>query len=90
MTPLKQSIVWTAVLLYHRLKLATRMNHRYRLDSTICCTGVIHKLAFYYKNSIESISTIVGRIYNRALTACRLNEIEYYLCEKADNRIFKL
>ena len=94
MTLLKQSIAWTAVLLYHRLKLTAKTNHRYRLESTTFCTGVIHKLAFYYKNSIDSICTIVGdngrntkRIYNRALIACRLNDIEYYLCKKTDNRI---
>ena len=95
MTSLKQFIAWTAVLLYHRLKLAARTNHRYRLDLTTFCTGVIHKLAFYFKNSIKSISITVGvngrntkRICNRALIDSRFYETEYYLCKKLDNRRF--
>mmetsp|Transcript_47432 Transcript_47432/g.51232 ORF Transcript_47432/g.51232 Transcript_47432/m.51232 type:complete len:180 (-) Transcript_47432:170-709(-) len=95
MISLKMSIAWTATLLYHCLKLAARTNHRYRLDSTIFCIGLIKSSPFVIKNSMESISTIFrdnGKntkcIYNRALIACRLNVIEYYLCKKADNRIF--
>ena len=95
MTPLKQSIVWTAVLLYHRLKVPARSKNRYRLDLAIFCTGVIHKLAFYFKNTIESISKIVGfkgtntkHIYNITLIRCRYFEIEHYISKKADNRIF--
>ena len=95
MTPLKQSIVWTVVLLSHPLKVAARTKNRYRLDLAIFCTGVIHKLAFYSKNSMESISKIVGvkgtntkRIYNRTLIRCWYIEIEYYISKKADNRIF--
>ena len=95
MTSSKQSIVWTAVLLYHRLKVTARTNNRYRLDSKIICTGVIHKLAFYFKNSVESISRIVGvngrntkRIYNRLLLRCRYFEIEQCICKKADHQIF--
>ena len=95
MTSLKQSITWAAVLLYHRLKLPARTNHRYRLDSSIFCTGVIHKLAFYFNNSTKYISAIVGvngkntkSIYKRALIDSRFYEIEFYLCKKADSRIF--
>ena len=95
MTSSKRSNVWTAVLLYHRLKVTARTNNRYRLDSKIICTGVIHKLAFYFKNSVESISRIVGvngrntkRIYNRLLLRCRYFEIEQCICKKADHRIF--
>ena len=81
-----QSIVWTAVLLYHRLKVEARMNNRYRLDLKMICTEVIHKLAFYYKNSVKSICRIVGingrntkRIYNRILIRCRSFEIENWI-----------
>ena len=95
MTSFKQSIAWTAVLLYHRLKLAATSNNRRRLVKTIFCTGVLHKLASFFRTSVESISTIVGingrntkRIYNRALIDSRFYEIEFYLCKKADNRIF--
>ena len=91
----KQSIVWTPVLLYHRLKVAARTNNRYRLDLKIICTGVIHKLAFYFKNSVESISRIVGvngrntkSIYNRILIWCRYFEIKHCINKKTDHRIF--
>ena len=61
MTLLKQSIVWTAVLLYHRLKMAARRKHRYRLSLSTFCTGVIHKLAYYFNYSIKNITIIVGK-----------------------------
>ena len=95
MTELKQSIRWTAVLLYHRLKLAARRNHRYRLFSSTFCDGVIRKLACYFNKSIRDITAIVGKngqntksIYKRAVIDSRYYEIEFYLCKKADNRIF--
>ena len=95
MTSFKQSIAWTAVLLYHRLKLAATLNNRRRLVTTTFCTEVLHKLASFFRTSVEYISTIVGingrntkRIYNRALIDSRFYEIEFYLCKKADNRIF--
>ena len=71
MTSFKQSIAWTAVLLYHRLKLAATSNNRRQLVKTTFCTGVLHKLASFFRTSVKSISTIVGindcnikRIYN--------------------------
>ena len=95
MTLLKQSIAWTAVLLYHRLKLTARRNHRYRLSSSTFSEGVIHKLACYFNNSIKDITAIVGdngqntkSIYTRALIDSQYYEIEFYLCKKADSRIF--
>ena len=95
MTKLKQSIRWTAVLLYHRLKLAARRNHRYRLFSSAFSEGVIRKLACYFNQSIKEITVIVGKngqntksIYKRAVIDSRYYKIEFYLCKKADNRIF--
>ena len=95
MTKLKQSIRWTAVLLYHRLKLAARRNHRYRLFSSAFREGVIRKLACYSKKSIKDITAIVGKngqntksIYKRAVIDSWYYEIEFYLCKKADSRIF--
>ena len=95
MTSSKQCIVWTAVLLYHRLKVAARTNNRYRLNSKIISTEVIHRLALYYKKSTESICNIVGvngrntkGIYNRLVGQCQTFEIENCICKKADQRIF--
>ena len=94
MTLLKQFMVWTAVLLYHRLKMAARRKHRYRLSSSTFCTGVIHKLAYYFNYSIKHITAIVGKnglntkqIYKKAMRDSWFYEIESYICKKADNRI---
>ena len=97
MTSSKQCIVWTAVLLYHRLKVAARMHNRYRLNSKIISAEVIHRLALYYKKSIKSIYKIVGvngrntkGIYNRLVGQCPTFEIENCICKKADQRIFNI
>ena len=94
MASLKKSIVWTAVLLYHRLKVAARMNNRYRLNSKIISNEVIHRLALYFKQSSESICKIVGvngrntkDIYNRLVGRCQTFEIENCIYKKADQRI---
>ena len=95
MTSSKQCIVWTAVLLYHRLKVTARTNNRYRLNSKIISTEVIHKLALYYKKSTELICKIVGvngrntkRIYNRLVGRYQTFEIEHCICKKADHQFF--
>ena len=95
MTSSKQCIVWTAVLLYHRLKVAARMHNRYRLNSKIISTAIIHRLALYYKKSTASILKIVGvnggntkRIYNRLVGRCQSFEIQNCIYKKADRRIF--
>ena len=83
------------VLLYHRLKVAARINNRYRLNSKIISTEVIHRLALYCKKSTESIWKIVGvngrntkGIYNRLVGQCQTFEIENYIYKKVDQRIF--
>ena len=95
MTLLKQSIARTAVLLYHHLKLAARRKHQYRLSLSTFCTRVIHKLAYYFNYSIKNITVLVGdngrntkSIYKRALIDSWFYKIEFYLCKKADSRIF--
>ena len=82
MTSSQQYIVWTAVLLYHRLKVAARIHNRYRLSSKIISTALIQRLALYYKKSTASILKIVGvngrntkRIYKRLVGHCKSFEI---------------
>ena len=94
MTSFKQSIAWTAVLLYHRLKIAALTCNRHTLRSTIFHTEIIVKIATFFRTTLEYICKIVGvngrntkRIYNRALTDSRFYEIEFYLCTKADKNI---
>ena len=94
MSIIKNSIKWTAVLLYHRLKIAARRKHRYRLSSSAFCTGVIQKLAHYFNYSLQHITTIVGKngintkqIYKRAIRDSYFYEIESFICNKADIRI---
>lgn len=94
MTSFKQSIAWTAVLLYHRLKIAALTCNRHTLRSTIFCTEIIIKIATFFRTTLDYICKIVGvngrntkRIYNRALTDSRFYEIEFYLCTKVDKNI---
>ena len=94
MTSSQQYIVWTAVLLYHHLKVAARIHNRYRLNSKIISTALIQRLALYYKKSTASIFKIVGvngrntkRIYNRLVGRCKSFEILNCIYKKADRRI---
>ena len=95
MTSFKQSIAWTAVLLYHWLKLAALTSNRHTLRPTTFRTEIIYKIASFFRTTLEYIYKIVGvngrntnRIHNRALTDSRFYEIEFYLCKKVDKHIF--
>ena len=96
MTLFKKCISWIAVLLYHRLKLTKTMKNRHRLNPTLFCIGVIHKLACFFKTSVLSTCSIIGvngrntkHIYNKALIDSRFYDVEYDLCKRAESYIFK-
>ena len=73
----------------------TITNNRHILLLATFCKVVIHKLAPFFRTSVKyiySIDGVNGRnakcIYNRALLDSRFYKIKYYLCKKADSRIF--